>query len=255
MADKNFLERLTLRTELLYRGYTTSTQIVYIREVEKFLDYINKEVINIVKSDVVRYLSEEENRKDKNTVVVQLSALEFFFGECLGLNITEDINIFKRDFKVKRLMTVQECEELIGCVPERERIIYLLIKETNLTLAEIKSLKLADLKQEEMFFIKDRKISIDLARELYTYIERKNISGYIFVTRENKTIHISTIQKGFIENSKEYLKHEFTIKDFKYGIGLEKIRVYGEELGIEYLGYKDVKTMRQYFKRIGYAYK
>ncbi|MGL5350526.1 MAG: phage integrase N-terminal SAM-like domain-containing protein [Cetobacterium sp.] len=257
MMKKNLLERITLRTELLYRGYATSTQIVYIREVERFLDYINKEVIEITKSDVVRFLNEEESKKDTNTKIVQLNALEFFFGECLGITIAEDINCFKREFKTRRLMTLKECEELIGCVQERERIIYQLVKETKLTISEIGALKANDLLQlDKDYYISEEKISLDLARELYTYLERRGIDeGYIFMTREQKKIHISTIQKGFIENSKIFLKYEFTLKDFKYGVALEMIKVYGEEVGADFLGYKEIKTMRQYFKRIGYVYK
>ena len=239
------LERIALRSELIYRGYSPETQIVYIREVERFLDWINKEVVDIVKSDLVRYLKEERLTKDVNTVLVQLNALEFFFRKLLGINTADEIDCFKREFKVRRLPSREEIKELLGRVPARERLVIQLIKETGFTVKELVELKVLELNQiDERFFLKGKELSIDTARELYDYIERKNCGVLIFA------YHSSTIQKTIKHYSLKYLNHEYTERDIKYSFGLEIIKKQGEKKGAEYLGYSSLKDMKQYFKRV-----
>lgn len=247
---KNLIERLTLRSELIYRGYTTETQITYIREVERFLDWINKEIVDIVRSDLVRYLNSEKETKDINTIIVQLNALEFFFRECLGINTADEIECFRREFKSRRLMTQAEIKEIVGRVSERERIILLLLLETPMKLVDILEIKVEDIKQyEKLFEINGYEISIDIARSIYDYIERNDIEAKVFPH------HKTTIQKAFAKYSLQYLGYEFSLKDLKYSRGLEIIKKAGEKEGAIFLGYDEIRAMRQYYRRIGYVYK
>lgn len=247
---KNVLERIALRSELIYRGYSTETQLIYIREVERFLDWVNKEVVDILKSDLVRYLNSERETKDINTILVQLNALEFFFRECLGIDTADDITGFKREFKARQLPTEREVKELLGRVPERERVVILLIRDTGFLSKELVLLRIVDLEQRDKgYYLNNKEISIDTARELYNYIERSNNETKIF---ENDK---STLQRGIKASSMRYLNVEYSERDIKFGRGLEIIRREGEVKGAEYLGYSSIPDMRQYFRRIGYVYK
>ena len=89
--NKFYLDLLSLQSEMSYREYSISTQGTYKRIVKEFLETTNKEVIDVKKEDVIRYLDNKLMTLSVNTVLVELNALEFFFEEILGLNITENI--------------------------------------------------------------------------------------------------------------------------------------------------------------------
>ena len=89
--NKFYLDLLSLQSEMSYREYSISTQGTYKRIVKEFLESTNKEVIDVKKEDVIRYLDNKLMTLSVNTVLVELNALEFFFEEILGLYITENI--------------------------------------------------------------------------------------------------------------------------------------------------------------------
>ena len=138
--SKYFLDLLTLKTEMNYRGYSEATKKSYIQIVGNFLEVTDKEIIDITKEDVVRYLDENMKLLKKNSRAVHLNALEFFFEEVLGLDITVSIKNYKREFLEKTFMTLEQFNILSNSVTEKERLIYEIIKETGFKLKDIVNL-------------------------------------------------------------------------------------------------------------------
>ena len=143
--NKFYLDLLSLQSEMSYREYSISTQGTYKRIVKEFLESMNKEVIDVKKEDVIRYLDNKLMTLSVNTVLVELNALEFFFEEILGLNITENIRKYKRVFKTKDFITIEQFNILTASVPERERLMYMVLKELGLFFKEIVKVKVEDI--------------------------------------------------------------------------------------------------------------
>ena len=130
MFEKFYFDLLSLKTEMQFRGYSISTQKTYYKTVKEFLEITGKEVINIKRDDIIRYLDNNLKLLDVNTVLVKLNALEFFFTEILGIDIAENIRKYKRKFKTKEFLSMEQLNILVSSVPTRERLIYKIVIET-----------------------------------------------------------------------------------------------------------------------------
>ena len=104
--NKFYFDLLSLESEMNYRDYSISTRRTYKRIVKEFLEVTNKDVIDVKKEDVTRFLDNKLMELSVNTILVELNALEFFFEEILGLDITENIRKYKRVFKRKDFITI-----------------------------------------------------------------------------------------------------------------------------------------------------
>mgnify|MGYP003092348408 FL=1 len=143
--NKFYFDLLSLESEMNYRDYSISTRRTYKRIVKEFLEVTNKDVIDVKKEDVTRFLDNKLMELSVNTILVELNALEFFFEEILGLNVTENIRRYKRVFKTKDFITIEQFNILVASVPERERLMYLVLKELGLFFKEIVEIKLEDI--------------------------------------------------------------------------------------------------------------
>lgn len=255
--DRFYIDLLSLKTEMQYRGYSPSTQETYSKTVESFLNYINKEVIDIKREDIIFYLDMSLQHLDINTILVKLNALEFFFEEILGLEITANIRKYKRRFKVKEFITPEEFHNLIASVYERERITYKIFEETAMTIEEIVALKIDDLKYEKdgSWKIKSYSISRELAREITDYYERKYLETYLFpLDNEDGYMGANTARYWLRKNTEQFLGRIYSFNDIKHGLALEMIKRGDEKGAARYLKNKTVAGIRQYYKRAGYDY-
>ena len=119
MFEKFYFDLLSLKTEMQFRGYSTSTQKTYYKTVKDFLEVTGKEVIDIKRGDIIRYLDNNLKLLNINTILVKLNALEFFFSEILGIDVAENIRKYKREFKTKDFLTKEQLNILISSVPMR----------------------------------------------------------------------------------------------------------------------------------------
>lgn len=246
--NKFYFDLLSLQTEMAYRDYSVATQKIYKKAVQDFLEKTNKEVIDVKKEDVIRYLDKKLMELSVNTVLVELNALEFFFEEVLGLDITENIKKYKRVFKVKDFITLEQFNILQSSVPERERLVYQIIKERGLFFKEIVEIKVEDIDYSKSTLLGE-KISRDLARELLKYAEKYELENKIF------PLDFTTLYYWNTQNTKKYLGKYYSIDDLRHSIALELyIKCGKEEEAMEYLRNKDVYSVRQYYRRAGYQY-
>lgn len=256
--DKFFIDILTLKGELIYRGYSESTCRIYINTVKEFLEYTDKEIIRIRKEDVIRYLDKQAEKLSKNTILIKLNALELFFEEILGLDITENIYKYKREYNNK-IMSMKEIETLIALSKPRERLIYTLMNETGIKSDEIKDIKVRDLKCIDNKWIieaNNRKydITTELARDMYNYIEKYRLKEEIFLSSKKIGLHGSVIKKKFREKTTELFGIQYGINEMRYGIALEMWKRGEIEKAQEYLRNKNKGSIKQYFKQLGYDF-
>lgn len=231
---------------MAFREYSDSTQKSYTRIVEDFLNFTDKETIHIRKEDIIRYLDKNLASVSTNTVLVQLNALEFFFEEILGLNITENIRKYKRIFKKKDFITLTQFEKLLASVSQRGRLIYLIVKEVGFVADEIVAIKINDIDYINGT-LKGYKISKKLARELIKYADKQE-GDLIFDLNECSLRHCNK------RDTLKYLGRAYTFTDLRHSIALEMIRKGDEKKALEYLRNKRISEMRQYYKRAGYNY-
>lgn len=256
IIDKFFMDILTLKGELIYRGYSESTCRIYTSTVKDFLESTDKEIIKIRKGDVIRYLDKQGEKVSKNTILIKLNALELFFEEVLGLDITKDIYKYKREYKYK-LMTMKEIETVIALSKDRERLIYTLMKETGIISEEIGMIKVEDLKcAEKQWFLEVENIkyniSTDLARSMYNYIEKHRIQEEIFLGRKKTGLHGTVIRKKFREKTEEVLGIKYGLNEMRHGIALEMWKRGEVDKVTEFLRNKSKASVKQYFKNFGY---
>ena len=181
MESRYYLDLLTLKTEMQFKNYSNSTQTTYYKTVKDFLEVTDKEIIDVTREDIIKYLDNNLELVSINTVLVKLNALEFFFEEILGLEITYNIRKYKRKFKVKEFLSQEQLNNFIESVPARERLFYKIIIETGWQAEKTINLEVEHLiNKPDGFYLKDKKISKDLAREIANYIDKRYIEKYIF---------------------------------------------------------------------------
>ena len=207
--NKFYLDLLSLQSEMSYREYSISTQGTYKRIVKEFLETTNKEVIDVKKEDVIRYLDSKLMTLSVNTVLVELNALEFFFEEILGLNITENIRKYKRVFKTKDFITIEQFNILVASVSERERLTYLVLKELGLFFKEIVKIKVEDIDYTGST-ISGRRVNRDLIRNVLGYAEKHDLENEIF------PLDLSTLWYWNKVNTKKYLGRVCSLDDMKH---------------------------------------
>ena len=191
------IDVMMLRSELIFREYAERTQDIYVKTVEDFLMSTDKESFHIQREDVIRYLDRRMREDSKNTVLVKLNALEFFFEEVLGLDITENIRRFKkmrREYK-QDLVSLQDIDILLSSIPTRDRMILKTILETGEYPKKMHKWKVSDLHSEEDgWYLQEHKLTKEFTKELLEYIETFEITDYLFYGN-----------KGYIDYTNIYL--------------------------------------------------
>lgn len=252
-----YLDLLTLEASLVHKGYKESTVSVYKRMVKHFLEDINKETLSISRQDVIQYLNKQLEINSRNTILVKLNALEFFFEEVLGLDITRNIKEFKRELKVKDLLSAKDVEQIIALALPREQMIYKLIYETGMVSSEILELRDTDLKNiGGDFYIGEFKVSKELAREYLNYSEMvlKHIEGdnrKIIRDRYNNDLGIATLRNMFRKHVYSVLGIELSLSDLRKSAALEMMKKGNVEEAQIYLRHKNKSQTVRYYKRYG----
>lgn len=247
--SKYYIDLITLKSEMAFREYSKSTQGTYTRIVEDFLEFTNKETIYIRKEDVIRYLDNNLKEVCTNTILVQLNALQFFFEEVLGLNITENIRKYKRIFKKRDFITLEQYNILMASASERERLVYLIVKELGWISEEIVEIRVDDINYQDLT-LKGYKISKDLAKDLLKYVDRHELENKVFLVGAASLRHWNRV------NTKKILGKHYTFSDLRHSLALEMyIKKGNEENAGEYLRNNNLPSLRQYYKRAGYQYK
>ena len=101
----------------LEKNYSNNTVESYIRDIRYFLDYINKEIIDISKKDIEEYITFNLTNYNESSLNRMISSIKGFF-KYLSLykgfiNISEDIECLKRKKALPKYLSIEEVDNLL----------------------------------------------------------------------------------------------------------------------------------------------
>jgi len=229
-----------LKNELKLRGFSPVTIRNYAFFVEKFLNKTKKPVEELNEEDVKAYLAELFDTKSKNTIMLALASLKFFYQEILKKDFAQ-IKIPKKEKKLPEVLTKEEVKRLIESTDnEKTRLIVSMLYSSGLRVSELVNLKVNDLNLDERIGwvrkgkgSKDRifTISESLATNLKEFLKEKN---NIYVFSKDKPLTTRNIQKIIASlrakagiNKKitpHTLRHSFATHLLENGVDIRKIQ-------------------------------
>ena len=191
-----------LRDELKIRGFSQLTVRNYCFFVDKFLKKTNKNTSDLNEDDVRSYLASLFDTKSKNTIMLAIASLKFFYTQILGKD-SFSIKTPKKDKKLPEVLTKEEIKKLIDSADNvKSRLIISLLYSSGLRVSELVNLKLNDLNLDEKTGWvrkgkgnKDRLFTIaaNLAEKLKEYLSGKENFKYVF--SKDKPLTTRNIQK------------------------------------------------------------
>jgi integrase/recombinase XerD len=190
-----------LKTELKLRGFSPLTVRNYSFFVDKFLKKTGKQVLDLNDDDVKSYISELFETKSKNTIMLAIASLKFFYNEILKKDFSE-IKMPKKENKLPEVLTKEEIKMLIDTLDnEKSRLIVSLLYSSGLRVSELVNLKVSDINfAENTGWVRKGKGSKDrlfamsesLSKDLGEYLKGRN-NVYLF--SQEKPLTTRNIQK------------------------------------------------------------
>lgn len=190
-----------LRNELRVRGLSPMTVKNYSFFVEKFIKHAGKNSADLTTDDAKAYLGSLFENKSKNTIMLAVASLKFFFTEILKKNF-DDVKVPKKDKKLPEVLNKEEVRKLIDSSDnEKSRLIVSLLYSSGLRVSELVNLKRDDINWgDKIGWVrkgkgsKDRMFSLSetLAGELQGYLENREGA---FVFSKDKPLTTRNIQK------------------------------------------------------------
>ena len=189
-----------IQTELKISGMSKRTIQIYSDYNSKFLDFINKDPLEITKDDIKSYLAEIIDKNESSSVALVTSALRYFYDGILEKGLMLKIKTPKYHRKLPDVLTRQEIQLILDNSGSlRNKLLIELMYASGLRVSEVASLKVSEINipekkghlkhgkgNKERFFITSNK----LLKDLSNYLEsRKMDTEYLF---PGKTGHIKT---------------------------------------------------------------
>ena len=259
---------------LIDKKYSDDTIKSYKNDLEKFCLFFDKDIKNINREDLRRYLVylKEENLSEKS-IAHNISVLRSFYkfleiSNQLKVNPIEFIDLPKIPKKLPNVLSVEEVDKLleinVNCeYSARNKAMLELMYSSGLRISELINLKMTDISLDECVVrtmgkgSKERIIPIgDLALEAlkkYIFIYRdklikKQNSDYLFLssrgTNMSRQAFFKIIKKIALEKniktelSPHTLRHSFATHMLNSGADLRIIQ--------ELLGHSDISTTQIY---------
>lgn len=254
----NILEKL--ETELKIRGYSEATTRNYIRQVQAFLDFLNKSEKTIKEQDLKKYIVHltSDLKLKPASINLALSSIKFYFLNILKKNIFTDVKAPKIEKKLPTVLTMQEVRDLIAAATnEKHKLLIQLLYSSGLRVSEGVKMKVVDLDFNEHMGIvrsgkgrKDRNIilSKDFVASVMKYLDaREEESEYLFPSY-NGHLTERMAQKVVNETAKKAgikkrvfchaLRSSFATHLLESGTDIRVIQ--------ELLGHSDISTTQRY---------
>jgi len=191
-----------LDTELKLRGFSPLTVRNYSFFVDKFIKKTNKPIEELTQEDIRTYLASMFEDKSKNTIMLAVASLKFFFTEVLKKEVG-NIKVPKKERRLPEVLTKDEVSKLLNSAETRKsRLILSLLYSSGLRVSELVNLKPGDINfSENTGWVrggkgsKDRMFSLssNLLVELKEYLRKKENTKYLF--SQNEPLTTRNIQK------------------------------------------------------------
>lgn len=267
-----FIDLMILETEMKVRGHKESTIELYQMIVEEFLDFVDKNSYEIEREDVEEYLDYQSNVKNNsnNTVMTRLSAVDFFLKEGLGLNVTEQIERYAREYKEKDILVTEEIQKLLTeKLAKRNLAIYAISYYLGLGAEDIATLNGDDYILESdgtasLVFTKEGTVKVfenitgQLKQLIDSWMEqRASLLKYkdetaMFVNKNYKRISGRSMQRWFkLDLKTAKLNKKVTFSTLRYSRAYEMTLNGKYDAAADFLGYQEKGRLMRYFKEIG----
>ena len=197
------MEALTkLQTELKLRGFSPLTVRNYSFFVQKFLIFSDKQIEDLNEDDIKAYLASMFDTKSKNTIMLALASIKFFYSEVLNLEVGR-IKVPKKGRQLPEVLSKREVKILINDADtKKSKLIISFLYSSGLRVSELVNLKVTDLDYEQNIGWarkgkgeKDRVFTLSgsLVFELRKYLAKRPDNIYVF--SKEKPLTTRNIQK------------------------------------------------------------
>jgi integrase/recombinase XerD len=248
---ESFLEYL-----LINKGVSKNTYDAYKRDLIQFEEFIKKPIIEADTADVIRFLSQIENKRSLNR---KLSAINSFFDFAYKRNMVDNKLKIKQAKIPKSLPKFLNKDEILNSISHinansswfelRDKALILFLYATGLRISEALNVKLSDIedgwvkvsmaKGEKQRVVPIADVAINAINE---YLHKRPCSSeYLFVNKNcNKLSRISAfnITKKYLNVSPHVLRHSFATALVLGGADLRVVQ--------ELLGHASLNTTQIY---------
>ena len=257
---------------LIDKKYSDNTILSYMNDLKKFEKFVKKNIIEVNKNDILKFIEFERLNEDISSVAHSLTVIRNFYNFLIIENVIKDNptnNIDSPKLK-KRLPVVLSKEEIDNLLnielnnkyDYRNKAMLELMYATGMRISELINIKMEDINLNNSCVIvngkgnKERKIPFDEITTYYLdkYINEyrkqflKKINNYLFlncfgekISRQAffKTIKSLAIKKDIKKNfSPHSLRHSFATHMVENGADLRSVQTL--------LGHSDISTTQIY---------
>ena len=136
------------------KNYSNNTVESYIRDIRYFLDYVNKEIIDINKNDIDDYITfnlTKYNESSLNRIIASIKGFFKYLSTFKGfINISEDVECLKRKKTLPKYLSIEEVDQLLDielntAFDYRNKAILELMYATGLRASELINLDLQNI--------------------------------------------------------------------------------------------------------------
>ena len=141
------------------KNYSKNTLESYIRDLRFFLEYVNKEVIDITKKDIDNYILHVlpmYNESSINRIIASIKSFYKYLSLFKGyVNISEDVESLKRKKTLPKYLSIEEVDKLLDIKVEhafdyRNKTILELLYSTGLRATELVNLDIINIDTTNM---------------------------------------------------------------------------------------------------------
>ena len=256
------------------RSYSDNTVESYIRDIRYFLDYINKNIIDINSKDIeeyITYLLPKYNESSINRVIASIKTFYKYLSLYKGfINVAEDIESLKRKKTLPKYLSFEEVDNLLDIKLEnafdyRNKAILELLYCSGLRASELINLTLDNIdlvnmvvnvygKGKKERLVPLSKIAINYLNiyiENYRpmlFVKGKPINNYLFLNNHGTKMTRQGLYKMIEKIAKEKninkeitphtLRHSFATHMIECGADIRSVQ--------ELLGHENVMTTEIY---------
>jgi site-specific recombinase XerD len=268
MVDKihpvNVQAFLTMREELILRGYSPNTQKVYLSEFFQFLSILKHHSAQNLPVEKIRsylvYCSERLKLKEA-TLHSRVNALKFYYEQVIHIeNLFSAVPRPKKPSQLPKVLSKTDLKKMFELTENPKHLLILkLVYGMGLRVSEIVGLKVKDIDGKRMKVHiqyakgkKDRYVPLphSIMDELRAYYRSYNPKEYLFEGQTGGQYTIRSVQQVF-KNAmlKAKINKKIGIHGLRHSYATHLLEAGTDTLFIkELLGHRDIKTTMIYTK-------
>jgi len=154
-----------LRVNMAVSGYSKSSMGTYVKQARLFMDFVKKEMVDVVESDIKDYLFFllDIKKNNINSVCTTFYSLRYFFRNVVRSDCMEELKSPKGFRRCPSVLSVEEVKQLVdACMTLTEECVVGILYGCGLRSAELRSLHKKDINfDRQTLHIRETKSRID----------------------------------------------------------------------------------------------